>query len=1683
MYPDAGPSRPAPYPPRPPPQIGLIASPRNGSMRWDDSDRDREREGYGRLGEGSTPRPYAIPPWQNRPARGGFRPHGPSGNGPRPRSLSPSPPRRGYDRDRDREREWERDRDRGLDGRDRPTVDAGRMADGPLPRRPGGGGFGSLPPRSSIPERESWRDRRNNERDRRDDRDRERFDMSMRNGGGRPGLPPQHLPPVRFGADRPRSPPPSAPRGGKGLLVKPAAPFRFAPGPRTPIHIPLRETSVPIRKASGDSLPSPLTIVTQQQQQNSQPSTPSVASTSGAPHSVRGSSSPDLKRARDERPLTPPTVAPSALKDEPEPEAAAEEPQDLEEGEVVSPVHTSRPAPWTYADERSRRPWSPSRDRDRERRDRERERDRDRGWERERDGRERRRQDSPSLGGWAGRRQDEGWGQRTRRRSTSNPSRGVGEWEGAAAVQSGAEGETGAEKKQEVVQDDAVEDGEVLPSDEVKAEEAEMAEVAERAEEAEKPSEPLPGQQQSSPASRSPPAEPQAVTPAPDPEPRTPPVVADVAAEQQAVSADVDMEDAEVDQEKVVVDELRLEVTDVKLASPVVTKDVALPATLPSQDVPPASPTPLVNNPTPVVDAPPSPVAPSPSTDATEVEPAVELMDVEMAKEDVTPKQSSPDLLPPQRQSIFTPLPPSSPHSTIAERRSVKLPAPTSPFTNKLIRKDPMPTAYSTDTETEGGPKTGEPEGLDTPMLEDEGGDGGDEEEDLYQSNLVAKVKLAQAKHVTFDESPIIAWNLATVPERSTRQLADDDGGRKVVLRHLSRQFEEEESAVVGHVGLVVAREQESMEAKLERLRSDYLELNEEWKGHCAYLDDLMKPRGRNPYDSEPVMTPGPVMPSTPSYEELLVARPMRRRGAGGDVVSTDADFEEILAKLADNAARDPTMRAHKTAAVVPDMIFGAERNLRYADENDLVLDPLAFYDFEGVGEPIWTTEERATFVKRYLAYPKQFGKIAEGIPNKTASNCVLYYYRTKKEMDYKSLLASKRGGGKRKLALTNKGKSSALLQDLDKVKPTVSEEAQASSPAARTESSVVPGTTAKKGRAPAGEGAPRRRKGGAAVAAAQAQAQANGLADDKEDGDGDTQGDSAGTSRAGSEAPSATSSKAKLRMTVKTAKRPRVSSIPELATPIRPAPVAAAFTPNAEPLPPSSEAATPTAVAASALAELADASAAQAALLPQTGRKQSRGGKRRKVLPADADPNAPPSSIPPTPSDLSNGTPSAPGATGTPAVPEKPTRRSATNSYWSVDEKRQLKELIVVHGQDAKLISSQLKGKSERQVLNFFEAHKTELEGLESAAAASAAAAAASGASADAGTGVKSEAEKNHHAAAQGEPYKPAQATRTIYDAFNFAPNNDRYEPRLGMFPSGPTANPPSQATTPPPQSAPRHEASSPIKAISRPGGMRISALLNDEPAVEPPRATSSAGVQDTTDAASDGTVDEGMEGVTRPSPRAPPPALAPQNYPPMRYDQRVDERYRSSPVTNVPPQRSSLPPSPYTTSPWSGPPPHADPSYPPRRPSAPPQSHGPSSWDSRPPSAPAHPHHHAGPYGSSSSRYESLPPMRRPEQHHLPHGYAERQYSHDREREWGERRFSVGGGGGAERGGVYGGALPPMKTMGNGHGHGHGPNGSHGHGLGHELVHGHGHGHGVMGQNVLQRGGDGSVDPGAGR
>lgn len=222
---------------------------------------------------------------------------------------------------------------------------------------------------------------------------------------------------------------------------------------------------------------------------------------------------------------------------------------------------------------------------------------------------------------------------------------------------------------------------------------------------------------------------------------------------------------------------------------------------------------------------------------------------------------------------------------------------------------------------------------------------------------------------------------------------------------------------------------------KIFRLRQRYKELDAEWHVHCHRLEKLRERQKSR--QNIPIAPPTPsvdstgisIVPTTPSL--LAPSGRSNRRSATssigyGDAVRSEAEFLEILASLEDADMRDPNLRAMRTTATVPDQIIDeSEYTLQqYEDNNGLVTDPFEHYTINKSPDS-WTEEEIAIFCRRYALYPKQFGKIAAALPDKSTNQCVLFYYRSKKKIDFRALVDRKNRDGRRKRAKGEKGDGS----------------------------------------------------------------------------------------------------------------------------------------------------------------------------------------------------------------------------------------------------------------------------------------------------------------------------------------------------------------------------------------------------------------------------------------------------------------------------------------------------------------------------------------------------------------------------------------------------------------------------------------------------------------------------------
>ncbi|RKP35551.1 hypothetical protein BJ085DRAFT_12031, partial [Dimargaris cristalligena] len=100
------------------------------------------------------------------------------------------------------------------------------------------------------------------------------------------------------------------------------------------------------------------------------------------------------------------------------------------------------------------------------------------------------------------------------------------------------------------------------------------------------------------------------------------------------------------------------------------------------------------------------------------------------------------------------------------------------------------------------------------------------------------------------------------------------------------------------------------------------------------------------------------------------------------DAVRSEAELMEIIQSLEHEEMHNPDVRSSRTAAVIPNMILDPAERERFLfhNTNGYVANPREYYD---IGKPmpetsagIWSKSQSDVFIRKYLTYPKRFGKI-----------------------------------------------------------------------------------------------------------------------------------------------------------------------------------------------------------------------------------------------------------------------------------------------------------------------------------------------------------------------------------------------------------------------------------------------------------------------------------------------------------------------------------------------------------------------------------------------------------------------------------------------------------------------------------------------------------------------------------
>ncbi|XP_072000443.1 nuclear receptor corepressor 2 isoform X10 [Engystomops pustulosus] len=202
-----------------------------------------------------------------------------------------------------------------------------------------------------------------------------------------------------------------------------------------------------------------------------------------------------------------------------------------------------------------------------------------------------------------------------------------------------------------------------------------------------------------------------------------------------------------------------------------------------------------------------------------------------------------------------------------------------------------------------------------------------------------------------------------------------------------------------------------------QKLCQRYDQLMEAWEKKVERIENNPRRRAKESKIREYYEKQFPEIRKQRELQERMQSR-VGQRGSGLSLSAARSEHEvsEIIDGLSEQENLEKQMRQ---LAVIPPMLFDAEQQrIKFINMNGLMDDPMKVYKERQVMN-MWSEQEKDTFREKFIQQPKNFVFISSFLDRKTVSDCVLFYYLTKKNENYKSLVRRnyrRRGKGQQQM-------------------------------------------------------------------------------------------------------------------------------------------------------------------------------------------------------------------------------------------------------------------------------------------------------------------------------------------------------------------------------------------------------------------------------------------------------------------------------------------------------------------------------------------------------------------------------------------------------------------------------------------------------------------------------------------
>ncbi|CAB1456003.1 unnamed protein product [Pleuronectes platessa] len=209
---------------------------------------------------------------------------------------------------------------------------------------------------------------------------------------------------------------------------------------------------------------------------------------------------------------------------------------------------------------------------------------------------------------------------------------------------------------------------------------------------------------------------------------------------------------------------------------------------------------------------------------------------------------------------------------------------------------------------------------------------------------------------------------------------------------------------------LFFKRRNHARKQKEQKICQRYDQLMEAWEKKVDRMENNPRRKAKDGRTREYYERQFPEIRKQREQQERFQRVGQRGTGLSATIARSEHEISEIIDGLSEQENNEKQMRQ---LSVIPPMMYDTEqRRVKFINMNGLMDDPMKVYKARGFMN-VWTEHEKEIFKEKFVQHPKNFGLIASYLERKCVADCVLYYYLTKKNHNYKTLV--RRNYGRRR--------------------------------------------------------------------------------------------------------------------------------------------------------------------------------------------------------------------------------------------------------------------------------------------------------------------------------------------------------------------------------------------------------------------------------------------------------------------------------------------------------------------------------------------------------------------------------------------------------------------------------------------------------------------------------------------